>query len=452
MKKLFFFFVILSCSLVFAQQRAACNNTIGGDTVSQPPACSARYPTIGGALDTWNTATGTGKQVWALHNADQSSDLSSTGTPDPEPTNTVNAVLAGCNTANQRCLNMGGDNCTNWSVKLNDHCKFAYLYEQRRVDVGEFAMLVVGQTQDNGIAFDTLQSNSFTNHGGICNAMFTPVIGDCGQGVGVPCIGAVQVNTPGAGQTTITLTWAKPASTAILYQTDGEGNFNGCDYGAGAYNFTPANATAALDSMITAWEVYYADTNAAPVSGQKSSYTFANDTDGGKVTVGARTYSGNDYTATIVVPAGIVGNIVVAVAPVFDGNPGPMRELIPTGTKTVALRNVVSKSSDPINPTPVTISSFTGHYADLQHVVLAWETASETDAMGFNLYRSIGGANWTKINAAIIPATGQGGAGATYSFTDNLPKQRVFQKWQYKVEEMSSTGVRVAEVTTEVTK
>jgi len=109
----------------------------------------------------------------------------------------------------------------------------------------------------------------------------------------------------------------------------------------------------------------------------------------------------------------------------------------------------VTSNSAPIAPTPVTIVSFTAVYTDLQNVKLDWETASETDAMGFFLYRSTDGQNWTKVNDQLIPARGQGGAGATYTYNDTVPKQRTYTKYYYKVEEITNNGERGAEAQTE---
>ena len=103
-------------------------------------------------------------------------------------------------------------------------------------------------------------------------------------------------------------------------------------------------------------------------------------------------------------------------------------------------------------PTPVTMASFTGRYTDLEHVALAWVTGSESNSAGFNMYRSLDGTAWTKINASLIPAKGKGGGGASYALTDNLPKQRSYQAWQYRVEEISSGGQRTAQSGTTVTK
>ncbi len=161
---------------------------------------------------------------------------------------------------------------------------------------------------------------------------------------------------------------------------------------------------------------------------------------------------------------GDTNNLYISYAPVFNYNgacagwpctAGEVQTIVTNysvATGAPMHSRVVSVASIPISPTPTTFSSFTAAYASLQQVNLAWTTASETDAIGFNLYRSLDGASWTQVNTALIPAKGQGGAGASYAFTDNLPKQRVYQPWKYKVEEMSNTGTRIAETTTEATK
>ena len=98
------------------------------------------------------------------------------------------------------------------------------------------------------------------------------------------------------------------------------------------------------------------------------------------------------------------------------------------------------------------ISSFTAHYLDLEHTALAWTTTSETGASGFNLYRSLDGASWTQANSALIPAKGQGGGGANYAFTDTLPRQRSYQRWRYKLDEVGTSGQVITEAAAAVTK
>lgn len=111
----------------------------------------------------------------------------------------------------------------------------------------------------------------------------------------------------------------------------------------------------------------------------------------------------------------------------------------------------VARNSDrPMNPTPVTFSDFTARYDDIRTVQVTWETATEMDAQGFYLYRSLDGENWTRLNDILFPAEGVGGAGSSYSFVDHLAKQRTYQRWQYRVEEITVNGERASEARTEV--
>ncbi len=73
------------------------------------------------------------------------------------------------------------------------------------------------------------------------------------------------------------------------------------------------------------------------------------------------------------------------------------------------------------NPGPlaVTLASFTAATA-ADGVTLAWETVSEADNAGFNLYRAGDETGpWVKLNAALIPAAAPGSSGGhAYTWTD----------------------------------
>jgi len=52
-------------------------------------------------------------------------------------------------------------------------------------------------------------------------------------------------------------------------------------------------------------------------------------------------------------------------------------------------------------------------------VTVRWETASEADTLGFNLYRAAAGDDWTRLNAAMIPSQAPGSPfGASYRYDD----------------------------------
>ncbi len=90
-------------------------------------------------------------------------------------------------------------------------------------------------------------------------------------------------------------------------------------------------------------------------------------------------------------------------------------------------------------PTAVTLTSFTAQ-AGSDHVTLTWETASEIDNEGFNLWRS-GAADgeYTKINAALIPAQGDADTGASYTYTDADVVRGAL--YYYQLEDVDMHGV-----------
>jgi Secretion system C-terminal sorting domain/The GLUG motif len=72
---------------------------------------------------------------------------------------------------------------------------------------------------------------------------------------------------------------------------------------------------------------------------------------------------------------------------------------------------------------PVTLSSFTVSYSK-NNVVLNWITQSETDNLGFNLYRSEsenGFGNSQVLNSTLIPGMGTTSTPINYSFADEYP-------------------------------
>jgi hypothetical protein len=78
-------------------------------------------------------------------------------------------------------------------------------------------------------------------------------------------------------------------------------------------------------------------------------------------------------------------------------------------------------------------------------VIVTWETASEVDTMGFNLYRAEGvtGTSETEgtfqqVNTELIPAKGDPMTGAAYQIEDeNVEPGRLYS---YQIEEVEWTG------------
>ncbi|MFC1591816.1 hypothetical protein ACFL43_04775 [Thermodesulfobacteriota bacterium] len=91
-------------------------------------------------------------------------------------------------------------------------------------------------------------------------------------------------------------------------------------------------------------------------------------------------------------------------------------------------------------PTLISLASFDAQ-AGNGEVLLEWETASEIDNAGFNLYRSEDGGAYEQINASLIPAEGYPTEGAVYEFVDSDVKNRT--KYSYKLEDVDINGEAV---------
>ena len=90
-------------------------------------------------------------------------------------------------------------------------------------------------------------------------------------------------------------------------------------------------------------------------------------------------------------------------------------------------------------PTLITLDSFTAE-AVSSSVTLAWETGTEIDNAGFNLYRArTTNGPWTKINDALIVAHGDAVSGGSYHIFDT-PGDGTFY---YRLENVDLNGVRV---------
>jgi len=91
------------------------------------------------------------------------------------------------------------------------------------------------------------------------------------------------------------------------------------------------------------------------------------------------------------------------------------------------------------DPTAITLpSSSITVEASSGRVTLSWETATEFDNAGFNLYRATGEAGpWVQVNDVLIAAQGDPVSGAIYSFMDR-PGYGAFY---YQLEDMNYAGV-----------
>jgi len=90
------------------------------------------------------------------------------------------------------------------------------------------------------------------------------------------------------------------------------------------------------------------------------------------------------------------------------------------------------------NPTAVTLASFTATPQG-SGVLVQWETATEIDNVGFNLYRaqsSLG--DWVRLNTTLIPSQAPGSVfGATYTWLDEDVGDGIVY---YKLEDVEAGG------------
>ena len=94
-------------------------------------------------------------------------------------------------------------------------------------------------------------------------------------------------------------------------------------------------------------------------------------------------------------------------------------------------------------PTAVTLSSFTASPGQ-DEILLEWETASEPNLQGFNLYRAetpggIDTGSYVQLNDALIPGEGDPILGASYSFPDGGVVAGV--RYYYWLEDVPVGGV-----------
>ena len=88
-------------------------------------------------------------------------------------------------------------------------------------------------------------------------------------------------------------------------------------------------------------------------------------------------------------------------------------------------------------PDAIDLASFTAK-SSISSVLLAWETGTEVDNVGFNLYRAdTPDGPYTQINAALIAAEGDPVAGASYSFLD---KGLAAGTYYYQLEDIDLNG------------
>jgi len=88
-------------------------------------------------------------------------------------------------------------------------------------------------------------------------------------------------------------------------------------------------------------------------------------------------------------------------------------------------------------PTVITLTEFSAKAAR-DSIVLKWQTESEIDNAGFNVWRSkTKNGKYEMINKSLIPAKGSPTSGASYEFTDETRRRNCW----YKLEDIDTNGI-----------
>ena len=88
----------------------------------------------------------------------------------------------------------------------------------------------------------------------------------------------------------------------------------------------------------------------------------------------------------------------------------------------------------PCEPTAITLSSFTANKKG-KEIIIKWETGTEIDNIGFNIFRSeSANGEFIRINTKLIPAKGSATKGASYKFMDG--KIKPGKTYYYKLEDI----------------
>jgi hypothetical protein len=90
------------------------------------------------------------------------------------------------------------------------------------------------------------------------------------------------------------------------------------------------------------------------------------------------------------------------------------------------------------SPTVINLSSFTAT-PKAGKVIIQWNTETETDNGGFNIYRAESeNGQYVKITTAMIPAKGSATQGASYEFIDtNVQNRKIYY---YELEDIDLNG------------
>lgn len=181
---------------------------------------------------------------------------------------------------------------------------------------------------------------------------------------------------------------------------------------------TPDNAVNDLNTQHTV-TAKVQDDNGEPVEGKEVTFTIVSGPHAG-LTDTDTTDSNGEATFTY---TGTTAGTDVIEASFVDSN------------QETVTSNQVTKTWE--EPTAIELKSFKARAGADGSVIITWETATEVDNAGFNVYRARSeGGQYTKINGTLIAAKGSATAGARYRYVDKPGEG----KFYYMLEDVDSNG------------
>jgi hypothetical protein len=149
--------------------------------------------------------------------------------------------------------------------------------------------------------------------------------------------------------------------------------------------------------------------------------------------IGAPVQYGTGMPVQVAVDPGVDTAIFFALEIIGAGMNGAVYEAAPfSGTFSGQASAGIALSSAAIDLLSFSVDSVNNN------AVVTWETGSEVDTAGFNIYRNTGNDLSVKVNTALIPSQGGPGSGAVYELVDTGVKAG--GKYFYTLEEVETNN------------
>jgi len=327
---------------------------------------------------------------------------------------------SGCNGRGARVARLDG---SNWNLIVD------YFVDENTTGTNENGFGVDG-TAEGGFAYANFQAWSWANYDGL---LFTGI---------AKLTGGARIMYTATGSTEDDA-WAYAVGKDHPTYPDGFGDPNNIGFNLFTYGDALYAGSIANSQLNDGLPVDGADIWKATGPGNNLTWTRVTGTgfgDSSLVQFEAFTaYNGAMYVAgSNIVPSQVWGEEPVGYvgAKIYRLKP----EVTTTTTTIIPeTTTTVSSTTTTVEPTVIGLVRFEAS-GKLARIFLEWETASEIDNMGFNIYRAESAdGEYTKINGALIPAKGSATEGALYSFVDwSVEKGKTYY---YKLEDVDVSGI-----------